>query len=117
MNKKLSKAELLSSAKVLAAVEFETQLSPKTEPKAQTEVRQDYGQTGSLDLIAIARAEMARRRRRLGTLTRGQEVAIENLLLSTVTRISELMGRALELPPHSESSCTLLQEPSSHSSN
>lgn len=96
MNKTLSKAELLSSAKVLEAGEFETQLSPKTEPKAQTEVRQDYGQTGSLDLVAIARAEIARRRRKLGTLTRGQEVAIENLLLTTVNRISELVGRALD---------------------
>ena len=96
MNKKLSKAELLSSAKVLEAAEFETQLSPKTGPKAQTEVRQDYGQTGSLDGIAIARTEMARRRRKLGTLTRGQEVAIENLLLFTANRISELVGRALD---------------------
>lgn len=101
MNKKLSKAELMRTAIVLEAVEFETQPSTKTEPKAQTEVRQDYGQTGSLDLIAIARAEMARRRRKLGTLTRGQEVAIENLLLTTVNRISELVGLATSLkqPP------------------
>lgn len=96
MKKKRSKAELLSSAKVLEAVDFETQLSPKTEPKAQTEVTQDYGQTGSLDGIAIARTEMARRRRKLGTLTHQQELAIEDLLLSTANRISELVGRALD---------------------
>lgn len=96
MKKKLSKSELLSSAKVLEAVEFETQLCPKTEPKAQTVVRQDYGQTTSLDGIAIARAEMARRRRKLGTLTHQQELAIEDLLLSTANRISELVGRALD---------------------
>ena len=44
----------------------------------------------------IARAEMARRRRRLGALTPDQETAIENLLLSTVTRISELVERGLQ---------------------
>ena len=99
MSKRLSKAELLSSVKILDAVEFETQVSPKTEQGAQTEVRQVYGQTWSLDGVAIARAEMARRRTRLGTLTREQEIAIENVLVSTATRISELVGRGLELHP------------------
>jgi hypothetical protein len=45
----------------------------------------------SLDGFAIARAEMARRRKRLGTLTSDQEVAIEELLLSIARRISELV--------------------------
>ena len=44
----------------------------------------------------IARAEMARRRQRLGTLTREQEIVIEDLLISTVTRISELVERVFE---------------------
>lgn len=98
MNTIPSKAESLSR-RVVEAVEFETQLSPKTDPKAQTEVRQAYGQTWSLDGVAIARAEMRRRRRRLGTLTRRQEVAIENLLLTTVNKISELLENALEVYP------------------
>jgi hypothetical protein len=44
----------------------------------------------------IARAEMARRRRRLGNLTHDQELAVEKLLISTVSRISEIVA-ALEL--------------------
>jgi hypothetical protein len=48
------------------------------------------------DAREIAKAEMVRRRRRLGTLTRNQEIAIENLLMFTVNRISELVARALE---------------------
>jgi len=116
MENKLSKAELLGGVRFVQTTELDSQVAPKTEYGAPTEIKES-GQSGSLDGMAIARAELARRRRGLGTLTYGQEVAIENLLLSTVTRISELMGRALELQPHSISSCTLLQEPSSHSSN
>ena len=96
MENKLSKAELLSGVKVLQATELDSQVLQKTEHGVRPGVTQEYGQTMSLDGIAIARAEMARRRRRLGTLTRGQEVAIENLLLTTVNRISELVGRALD---------------------
>ena len=44
----------------------------------------------------IARAELARRRRRLGELTPEQELGVENLLMSTVTRISELVERVFE---------------------
>ena len=47
----------------------------------------------------IARAEMARRRGRLGTLTREQEVGLENLMISTVTNVAELVGRVLESLP------------------
>jgi glutamyl-tRNA reductase len=36
----------------------------------------------------VARAEMARQRKRLGVLTKEQETAIEALLLSTVNKIS-----------------------------
>ena len=36
----------------------------------------------------IARAELARQRKRLGPLTKDQETAIESLLLSTVNKIS-----------------------------
>jgi len=93
METRLSKTELLSRVKVLPAVELDSQVGSKTQQGAQTEVKQE---SGSLDGIAIARAEMARRRRGLGTLTREQEVAIENLLLSIVTRVSELVGRALD---------------------
>jgi len=97
MENKLSKAEMLTGHKVLKATELKSQvLGHNAEQGARAELKQEYGQTRSLDGIAIARAEMARRRRKLGTLTRGQEVAIENLLLSTVNRISELIGRALD---------------------
>lgn len=44
----------------------------------------------------IARAQLVRFRRRLGTLTRDQELQIENLLISTVTRISLMTGRLME---------------------
>jgi hypothetical protein len=47
----------------------------------------------------IARAEMARRSRRLGELTREQEIGLENLLMSTVTRVLELTGKILESQP------------------
>ena len=96
MNKELSKPELLSGVKVLQAVELDSQVLHNAEHVARPGVTAEYGQTMSLDGIAIARAEMARHRRGLGTLTHRQEVAIENLLLSTVNRISEL-GRELEL--------------------
>ncbi len=36
----------------------------------------------------VARAEMARQRKRLGPLTKEQEAAIESLLMSTVNKIS-----------------------------
>ena len=39
----------------------------------------------------IARSEMARRRRRLGSLTPEQESTIETLLISTVKRVSEIV--------------------------
>ena len=44
----------------------------------------------------IARTQLARFRRRLGTLTSDQEVQIEKLLISTVTKISSMTGRLLE---------------------
>ncbi|HEV7395938.1 MAG TPA: hypothetical protein VGN86_05465 [Pyrinomonadaceae bacterium] len=98
MGNKLSKAEMLTGLKVLKATELDLQvLGHKAQQVARTEVKQEYRQTRSPDGIAIARAEMARRRRKLGTLTRQQEVAIENLLLSTINRISELVGRALDV--------------------
>jgi hypothetical protein len=97
MENKLSKAEMLNGLN-LKATELDSQMfGNKVQHGARTEVRQEYGQIRSLDGMAIARAEMARRRRKLGTLTHGQEVAIENLLLSTANKISELVGRALDV--------------------
>jgi hypothetical protein len=49
-----------------------------------------------LEMQDIARTEMARRRKRLGNLTPDQELAVETLLISTVSRISEIVA-ALEL--------------------
>ena len=88
METELSKAELLRGVKVLPATALDAQALQKAEQNTRL--------TGSLDGVAIARAEMARRRSRLGTLTSRQEIAIEDLLLSTVNRISELVGRALD---------------------
>jgi hypothetical protein len=44
----------------------------------------------------IAREQFVRFRRRLGTLTQDQELQIEDLLISTVTKISLLAERAME---------------------
>jgi len=44
----------------------------------------------------MARAELAKRRRKLGTLTPDQEIALENLLMSTVARVSAVAGRVME---------------------
>ncbi len=51
------------------------------------------------DVKEIARAELARRRRRLGKLTPEQEIVIEDLLIQTVTRISKLVERVQETLP------------------
>ena len=50
------------------------------------------------DANDIARAQLVRFRRRLGRLTRDQELQIENLLISTVTKISLVTGRVMEAP-------------------
>lgn len=44
----------------------------------------------------IARAQLVRFRRRLGTLTCDQELQIENLLISTVTKVSLITDRLVE---------------------
>jgi hypothetical protein len=44
----------------------------------------------------VARTQLIRFRRRLGTLTHDQELQIENLLISTVTKISLLTGSVME---------------------
>ena len=48
---------------------------------------------------AVARAELARRRPRLGELTREQEMGVENLIMSTVTKVLEVAGTALDSLP------------------
>ncbi len=46
----------------------------------------------------VARAELARRRRKLGDLTPDQEMRIEALLISTVNKISKVIAaKQLEL--------------------
>ena len=47
----------------------------------------------------IARAELARRRWRLGGLTREQEMGVEKLIMSTVTKVLEVAGTALDSLP------------------
>ena len=48
---------------------------------------------------AVARAELARRRPRLGELTREQEMGVENLVMSTVTKVLEVAGTMLDSLP------------------
>jgi hypothetical protein len=50
----------------------------------------------SCDPTDIAAAELARWRRRLGSLTPEQEVLIENLVISTANKISSLSGRVMQ---------------------
>jgi hypothetical protein len=45
----------------------------------------------------VARAELARRRGRLGNLTPEQQQGVETLLISTVNRLSETLIAAMEL--------------------
>ena len=56
----------------------------------------DMQNQGSLDVSAIARAELAKRRRRLGPLTQEQELRIEKLLISTATKVSLISGRVMQ---------------------
>ena len=49
-----------------------------------------------LDPKDIARAELARWRRRLGPLTHEQQQGIENLVVSTAIKISLLGGRFMD---------------------
>jgi hypothetical protein len=44
----------------------------------------------------VARTQLIRFRRRLGTLTHDQELQVENLLISTVTKISLVTGKVME---------------------
>ena len=44
----------------------------------------------------IARAEFRKQRKRLGVLSAEQETAIEALLMSTVNKISDRVGRLIE---------------------
>ena len=54
------------------------------------------GKFPSRDPGDIARAELARWRRRLGPLTHEQEIRIENLVISTATKISLLGGQLMQ---------------------
>jgi hypothetical protein len=49
--------------------------------------------------LEIARTQLARRRRGLGSLTQEQETAIEDLLVRTINRVSKLAGQILESWP------------------
>ena len=51
-------------------------------------------QTTLAEALNIARAQLARRRRQLGELTREQEIAVENLMMSTTAKIAGLIREA-----------------------
>jgi len=46
--------------------------------------------------LGIARAELKKRRNRMGALTPDQETVIEGLMTSTVTKIADLLGSLME---------------------
>ena len=50
--------------------------------------------TDSAEALNIARTQLARRRRQLGQLTREQEIAIEDLMMSTTAKIVGLIREA-----------------------
>ena len=62
-------------------------------------VHLDPGDATLHDALEIARAQLARRRRGLGSLTQEQEKVIEELLIRTACRVSKLAERILESWP------------------
>jgi hypothetical protein len=62
-------------------------------------IRQERREIALREAQAIGLAELARRRRRLGTLSGEQEIALENLVGSIVTKISDLATDVLESLP------------------
>lgn len=74
-------------------------------PRLVNHAREDLGTNGKPEKRAatirenhaIARAELVRRKRRLGDLTLDQEQAVEKLLVLTVDRVSELSLTFLDL--------------------
>ena len=93
-------AELTSEGSFLLALELRALEGERVRPQEQTSVvNQERREAALREAKDIARAEMARRRRRLGELTREQESGLENILMLTVTRISEVVGSFLESWP------------------
>lgn len=89
--------ELPSGASLPSKPERSTLQGQKVHQEDRTDVfNRERMETALLEAKEIARAEMARRRRRLGELTPEQEIVIEDLLIRTVTRISELGERVQE---------------------
>lgn len=62
-------------------------------------VNRELGDAALQKALEMARTELARRRRGLGDLTQEQETVIEDILIRTVNRVSELAGRILESWP------------------
>ena len=60
------------------------------------EVNREETKAALSDANDIARGQLVRFRRRLGRLTHDQELQIENLLISTVTKISLVTGSVME---------------------
>jgi hypothetical protein len=98
--------ERLSTAEFLHGAQFSLASEPGTAKQASVTrenptgvVGPEHSKVALRDAKEIVRAEMARQRQRLGTLTPEQEIGIETLLMSTASRISELVGRALDSLP------------------
>ena len=81
------------TAETPGGANFLSALGPRTTGE------KDPGDAASRKGLEIAQTELARRRRGLGNLTQEQETVIEDLLMSTVKRVSELAGRILESLP------------------
>lgn len=100
MDIELQTVEVPSGASLFSAPDRCTLQEDNIPQEHQTSaISQAPTETSLREAKEIARAEMARRRRHLGKLTREQEIGLENLVMSTVTRISELVERVLESRP------------------
>jgi ribosomal protein S13 len=100
MDIELPTVELPSREGLLSAPEPCTLEGEEVPQEVRTGVvSRELREVGLREAKEIARTEMVRRRRRLGNLTQEQEIVIEDLLMSTVTRISELAGRVMESWP------------------
>jgi hypothetical protein len=96
----------LPTTEIRGGVNFFSALGSRTleGEKVRQEDRTDVinrqpGDAALQKALEIARTELARRRRGLGTLTQEQETVIEDLLFRTVSKVSELASRILESRP------------------
>ena len=92
-------AETPGSTNFISVPGSRTLEGEKVRQEDRTDVAHQQPADALQKALEIARTELARRRRGLGNLTQEQETVIEDLLIRTVNRVSELAGRILESRP------------------